>query len=46
MKLYTAVTARIRAMIDEGVLRPGEKIFSVRQASKKYDVSISTIIKA
>ena len=46
MKLYTAVTARIRAMIDEGVLRPGEKIFSVRDASKKYEVSISTIIKA
>lgn len=46
MKLYTALASRIRAMIDEGVLRPGEKVFSVRQASKKYNVSVSTVIKA
>ncbi|MEZ0232838.1 MAG: PLP-dependent aminotransferase family protein [Methylophilaceae bacterium] len=46
MKLYVNVATRIRAMIDEGVLRPGEKIFSLRQASQKYAVSISTIIKA
>ena len=46
MNLYTALATRIRAMIDEGVLRPGEKVFSVRQASKKYNVSVSTIIKA
>lgn len=46
MKLYTSLATRIRAMIDEGVLRPGEKIFSVRQASKKYNVSVSTVVKA
>jgi DNA-binding transcriptional MocR family regulator len=46
MKLYLTVATRIRAMIDEGVLRPGEKIFSVRQASQKFNVSISTVIKA
>ena len=46
MNLYTALATRIRAMIDEGVLRPGEKVFSVRQASKKYNVSVSTVIKA
>ncbi len=46
MKLYAALASRIRAMIDEGVLRAGEKIFSVRQASKKYNVSISTVSKA
>lgn len=46
MKLYAALATRIHAMIDEGVLRPGERIFSVRQASKKYQVSISTVIKA
>lgn len=46
MKLYVSFAARIRAMIDEGVLRPGEKIFSVRQASQKYGLSISTVLRA
>lgn len=46
MKLYVSFAARIRAMIDEGVLRPGEKIFSVRQASQTYGLSISTILRA
>lgn len=46
MKLYVSFAARIRAMIDEGVLRPGEKIFSVRQASQKYALSISTVLRA
>lgn len=46
MKLYVSLAARIRAMIDEGVLRPGEKIFSVRQASQQYGLSISTVLRA
>ncbi|MCB5186436.1 PLP-dependent aminotransferase family protein [Methylobacillus caricis] len=46
MKLYVSFAARIRAMIDEGVLRPGDKIFSVRQASQKYSLSISTVLRA
>lgn len=46
MKLYVSFAARIRAMIDEGVLRPGDKIFSVRQASQKYNLSISTVLRA
>ncbi|GAB7562153.1 PLP-dependent aminotransferase family protein [Methylobacillus methanolivorans] len=45
MKLYVSFAARIRAMIDEGVLRPGDKIFSVRQASQKYGLSISTVLR-
>lgn len=46
MKLYVSFAARIRAMIDEGVLRPGDRIFSVRQASQKYELSISTVLRA
>lgn len=46
MKLYVSFAARIRAMIDEGVLRPGDKIFSVRQASEKYGLSISTVLRS
>ena len=46
MKLYVTVATRIRALIDESVLRPGDKVFSVREASLKYKVSISTVIKA
>lgn len=46
MKLYVSFAARIRAMIDEGVLRPGDRIFSVRQASEKYELSISTVLRA
>lgn len=45
MKLYVSFAARIRAMIDEGVLRPGDKVFSVRQASQKYGLSISTVLR-
>jgi len=46
MKLYVSFAARIRAMIDEGVLKPADKIFSVRQASQKYGLSISTVLRA
>lgn len=46
MKLYASLATRIRAMIDEGVLRPGDRVFSLRQASKKYGVSLSTAMKA
>lgn len=33
-------------MISEGMLQAGDRIFSVRQASQTYQVSISTVIKA
>ena len=46
MKLYVSFAARVRAMIDEGVLKPGEKIFSVRQASQQFDLSISSVLRA
>lgn len=46
MKLYVSLAARIRAMIDEGVLPPGERILSVRQASQQYGLSISTVLRA
>lgn len=46
MKLHQAISARFHAMIDEGVIRVGEKIPSIRQASQQFGVSISTISKA
>ncbi len=45
MKLYVSFAARMRAMIDEGVLRPGEKMLSVRAASKQFDLSVSTVLR-
>ena len=46
MKLYVSFAARIRAMIDEGVLKPQDKIFYVRQERQKYALSISTLLRA
>lgn len=45
MKLYESFAARLRALIDEGVLRPGEKIFSVRAASQQFGLSVSTVLR-
>lgn len=46
LKLYDKLAADIRDQITRGVLRPGERIPSVRQASRHRGVSITTVIKA
>lgn len=46
MKLHLAISARLHAMIDEGVIRMGEKLPSIRQASQQFGVSLSTVTKA
>lgn len=44
--LYEQVAARVEKMIEQGVLRPGEKIPSVRQMSERQKVSMSTAFQA
>ncbi|MRV70549.1 GntR family transcriptional regulator [Duganella sp. FT92W] len=46
MKLYERVAAEIQDQVARGVLRPGERIPSVRQASQNRGVSITTVLKA
>ncbi|MGA3023594.1 MAG: PLP-dependent aminotransferase family protein [Bryobacteraceae bacterium] len=44
--LYRAVSGRIAGLIDEGVLRPGERVPSVRRTSAREGVSVSTTLQA
>ena len=44
--LYEQVAARIQHLIEEGVLRPGERVPSVRQVSRQQNVSVSTAFQA
>ena len=44
--LYRTVSDRIAGLIDEGLLRPGEKVPSVRRTSTREGVSVSTALKA
>lgn len=44
--LYRAVSDRIAGLIDEGVLRPGERVPSVRRTSALEGVSVSTTLQA
>lgn len=46
LKLYERLAADIQDQIARGVLRPGERIPSVRQASQHRGVSITTVLKA
>jgi|GEM_PF-2278928 len=46
MNLYEKIAEQIRYQIEQGVLKPGERISSVRQASLKHNVSINTILQA
>lgn len=46
MKLYQRLAAEIEDQVARGVLRPGERIPSVRQASQSQGVSITTVLKA
>lgn len=44
--LYEKIAARIERMIERGVLRPGEKVPSVRTVSRQQRISISTAFQA
>ncbi len=46
MKLYQQVADEIAAMIDSGVLRPGERLASVRQQRARRGISASTVFQA
>jgi DNA-binding transcriptional MocR family regulator len=44
--LYERVASRIGKLIDEGVMRPGDRIPSVRRSSLQHGVSVSTAVQA
>lgn len=44
--LYEQVAGRIRHLIEKGVLRPGERVPSVRELSRQQNVSVSTAFQA
>lgn len=44
--LYIQISNRIEKQIENGILKPGDKLASVRDLSKKQGVSISTAFKA
>lgn len=44
--LYEQVSQRISRLIEQGTLRPGERIPSVRRMSQQQDVSIATVMQA
>lgn len=46
MKLYESLAADIASLIEQGVLRDGDRIQSVRQASQHHNLSVSTVIRA
>jgi DNA-binding transcriptional MocR family regulator len=46
MKRYEELAADIAAMIDNGVLRPGERVPSVRQLHESRGLSASTVFQA
>lgn len=46
MKLYEALAADFTNLIEQGVLRHGERIPSVRQTSQHHNLSVSTVIRA
>lgn len=45
-KLYKQLALRIGELIEHGTLRPGERIPSVRQLSRREDLSIATVTQA
>jgi DNA-binding transcriptional MocR family regulator len=46
MTLYEKIAERITTMIDKGVLKPGDKIPSIRQMSRQMNVSLNTVKEA
>jgi DNA-binding transcriptional MocR family regulator len=46
IRLYEQVATKIARSIEDGTLRAGDRIPSVRQSSQQYGVSISTVLQA
>ncbi len=46
MKLYEKLAEDIEALVQQGVLLPGERIPSVRQTSQHHRISLTTVIRA
>ncbi len=44
--LYEAVAERISYLIEQGTLRPGDRVPSIRNLSKQMQVSINTVKEA
>ncbi|MGC8000824.1 GntR family transcriptional regulator, partial [Salmonella enterica] len=44
--LYKQFADQLAASIRDGVLRPGERIASVRIASQQHKVSVTTVVRA
>ncbi len=44
--LYEEVAGRLQTLIDDGTLRPGDRIPSVRHLHKQWAVSVSTVLEA
>ena len=44
--LYEDVADRVQALIEDGTLRPGDRIPSVRRLHNQWSVSISTVLEA
>ncbi|HBF93305.1 MAG TPA: PLP-dependent aminotransferase family protein, partial [Marinobacter adhaerens] len=44
--LYNQVADQLQGLIHEGVYRDGERLPGVRQLSRQFGVSISTILQA
>ncbi len=44
--LYQQIASNIETMIDRGLLRPGDRIPSVRQMSRSKKVSVATVLEA
>ena len=45
-RLYEQVAGRIAHLIDQGTLRPGERIPLVRKLVRQQSVSVSTVLQA
>lgn len=46
MKRYQQIAGDITAQVDQGLLAPGKRIPSVRQASRQQQASVATILRA
>lgn len=44
--LYRQVADRLRALVREGAFRPGDRVPSVRQMSRRLQVSVTTVVDA
>ena len=44
--LYEEVATRLNSLIEDGTLRPGDKLPSVRRLHSQWSVSVSTVLEA